>query len=85
MGAERKSGPALTKDTAYLALTGEMWGVYCDDLGENLPRYNGTALYSETWKKIELGKDIYTFRDFLKPLRSLFLIPWISVTQYDWR
>ena len=30
----------LTKDTPYLA-----WGVYCEDLGENWPRYNGTALY----------------------------------------
>ena len=32
-------------DTRYLALTGELWGVYCDDMGENWPRYNGTALY----------------------------------------
>ena len=26
-------------------VTGELWGVYCEDLGENWPRYNGTALY----------------------------------------
>ena len=26
---------------------GELWGVYCEDLGENWPRYNGTALYWE--------------------------------------
>ena len=24
---------------------GDIWGVYCEDLGENLPHYNGTALY----------------------------------------
>ena len=35
---------ALTKDTPYLAL-GELWGVYCEDLEENLLRYNGTPLY----------------------------------------
>ena len=25
----------LTTDTPYLALTGELWGVYCEDFGEN--------------------------------------------------
>ena len=33
--AEYQSGFKLTKDTPYLALTGELWGVYCEDLGEN--------------------------------------------------
>ena len=23
----------------------ELWGVYCEEFGENWPRYNGTALY----------------------------------------
>ena len=27
-------------------LTGELWGVFCEYLWENWPRYNGTALYS---------------------------------------
>ena len=35
----------ITTDTPYLALTGEPWGVSCEDFGENWPRYNGTALY----------------------------------------
>ena len=35
----------ITTDTPYLALTGELWGVYRENLGENWPRYNGTALY----------------------------------------
>ena len=35
----------ITTDTPYLALTGKLWSVYCEDLGENWPRYNGTALY----------------------------------------
>ena len=34
---------AVERQSDFL-LTGELWGVYCDDLGENWPRYNGTAL-----------------------------------------
>ena len=34
-----------TKDTPYLALTGELWAVLCEYLWENWPRYNGTAMY----------------------------------------
>ena len=33
-------------DTPYLAFPGELWGVYCEYFGENLPPYNGIALYS---------------------------------------
>ena len=35
----------FTKDTPYLTLTDELWGVFCEDLGESWPRYNSTALY----------------------------------------
>ena len=35
----------FTKDTPYLALTGKLWGVFCEDLGENWLRYDSTALY----------------------------------------
>ena len=42
---ERKPDFKLTIDTTYLTLTGELWGVYCEDWGENWPRYNDTALY----------------------------------------
>ena len=34
----------LTIDTPYLALTGELWGVYCEDFQEKIPRFNATAL-----------------------------------------
>ena len=43
--AERKSDFKITTDTPYLALTDELSRVYCEDLGENWPRYNGTVLY----------------------------------------
>ena len=42
---EHKSDIELTKHTPYLALMGELWGVFCEDLGENWPHCNGTALY----------------------------------------
>ena len=32
-------------DTPHLALAGELWGVCCEEIGENWSRYNGTALY----------------------------------------
>ena len=33
--AERELDFNLTTDTPYLALTGELWGVYCEYFGEN--------------------------------------------------
>ena len=35
IAAEHKSDFALTKGTPYLALTGELWGVCCEDMGKN--------------------------------------------------
>ena len=43
--AESESDVRITTNTPYLALTGELWGVCCEDFGENWRRYNGTALY----------------------------------------
>ena len=43
--AEHKSDLKHTKNTSYLALTGELWSVYCEEIGETWPRYNGTGLY----------------------------------------
>ena len=34
-----------TKDTAYLTLTGERWGVFCKKFSENCQHYNDMALY----------------------------------------
>ena len=42
--AEHQSDAGTTKHTPYLALTGELWGVFCEYLWENQPRYNDTAL-----------------------------------------
>ena len=43
--AESESDVRITTVTPYLALTDELWGVYCEEFGENWPRYNGPALY----------------------------------------
>ena len=40
-----KSAFEFTKDTSYLALKGQLWGVVCEDFGGNGPRYMGTTLY----------------------------------------
>ena len=41
---ESESDIRITKNTPYLALTGELCGIYREDFGENWPRYTGTAL-----------------------------------------
>ena len=43
--AEYKSEFEHTKYTPYLALTGKLWGVFCEDFGGKWAHYNGTALY----------------------------------------
>ena len=45
--AEYQLDAGSTKDTPYLALMGGLWGVFCEYLWENWPRYNGTALYGD--------------------------------------
>ena len=49
----------FTKDTPYLALTGELWGVFCEDLGENWPRYKGTALCMFIWYLLYKLQNMY--------------------------
>ena len=42
---KHQSDTGSTKDTPYLVLTAELWGVIRENLWENWPRYNGIALY----------------------------------------
>ena len=35
----------FTKDTQFRTLTGDLWGVFREDLSENWPRYNSIAQY----------------------------------------
>ena len=43
--AENELDFRITTDIPHFDFTGELWDVYCEDLWENLPRYNVTALY----------------------------------------
>ena len=45
--AESKLDFNLSKGTLYLALSGKIYGVLCEDLEENWLRYNSTALSGE--------------------------------------
>ena len=57
--AEPASDLKLATDTPYLALKGKLWGVCCEEIGENWQRYNGTALYmginhTDSWEDLEV-------------------------------
>ena len=52
---EHKSEFVFTTDTPYLALTGELWGVYFEKFGESWPPYKDTALYMCQWIRISIG------------------------------
>ena len=45
--AKQASEVIFSKETPYVTLTGELWDVFCEALGEKWPRYNGTALCIE--------------------------------------
>ena len=64
--AKYASEVIFTKDTLYLALTDELWGVFCWDFGENWPRYNGTALQLS----------------FVPPRQLLILVHALYLTRY---
>ena len=53
--AKHKSDIEFTKDTPYLALTVELQGVCCEDLGNNWPRYNGTCPEAKLHHKIVIS------------------------------
>ena len=42
-----------TKDIPYFALMAELWGDFCEDLGENWPPYDGTTSKGQNWPQVE--------------------------------
>ena len=56
--AGSESDIRITTGTPHLALTGELWGVYCEDFGENRLCYNGTALYLVPWENATLCLEV---------------------------
>ena len=63
---ERKSNLKLSRDTPYLALTGELWGVCSEHFKENSLRYNGTALY-----RVFYGKQVRSHHSHLRIGRKM--------------
>ena len=43
--AESETDFGITRDSPYLTLMGELWGVYCEEFGENCLRHKNTTLY----------------------------------------
>ena len=76
--AELKSEFLFTTD---LALTGELWGVYCEEFGENWLCYNGTSLYSQC-----IHMTCITSQHMLDPQNGGFTLvqaSWINIMATD--
>ena len=52
------SGFELTKDTPYLALTGELWDVFCEYFDEKRSCYKGVLLYASSDISIKINSHI---------------------------
>ena len=50
----------LTKDTPYLALSGELWSVFCEYFNRNWPCYKGFLLYIYIYH--EISSNIFKWR-----------------------
>ena len=62
MTEAKYASEVFAKDTPYLALTRDLWGVFCEDFGENWSRYNGTALYMEDWVRTHRYQESQEYR-----------------------
>ena len=60
IAAKHNSNVELTEYTHYPALTGELRGVSCEDIGETFSRYNGTTLYT-----LSMLYYMYAMRSFI--------------------
>ena len=49
-------GESISWYGVNIRITGELWGVYCEDFGENWPGYNSTALHHYGTPHWQLGK-----------------------------
>ena len=81
IATKRKSDFKITIDTPYLVLTSELWGVYCEDLGENWPRYDGTH-------SLGLHEDVIKWKHFQRYwsfVRGIHRSPVDSIHTGQWR
>ena len=68
----------LIKDISYLALTGGLWGVFCEDFGENWPRHD-TVLYILT-RLNDWGYWVYAIDYILRVFAVCLLISLVPYT-----
>ena len=59
----------LATDTPQLALIGELWGVYCEDVGKNWRYQNGNVLYC----------DMELIRDCMAPVKIKGYFPRVQI------
>ena len=62
---------------------GELWGVYFEEVGENLPRYNGTALYAQNF--VEYFVSYQKENNVADIWFQIFLIPKSTVSSFRFR
>ena len=67
----------LTKDTPYLALSGELWSVFCEYFNRNWPCYKGFLLYLPRHKSWLSGSCTH---DIIKssPPSAAYMRQWIG-------
>ena len=77
---KHQSEAAPTKDTPYLTLMGELWGVFREYYGENWPRYNSTALYLANhfasefqWFLVQYNLAVFSYWKFVNVMRLCLL------------
>ena len=75
--AELKSECQITDYTPYLTLTGELWGVFCEDSIENWPHLNGTILYITLSLKEVIHSAGPYWDNFHLPSMPMTLTPWV--------
>ena len=73
--AEIESDFRITTDTPYLALTGELWGVFCKDFREYSPRYNGTTVL-QYLNEINIAQGQETSASLLCGCKNDFIKEW---------
>ena len=68
----------------YLALTGELWGVFCEYFGENWPWYNSTALYISSFNPYQCILHIHNIPVLLGPpsRNTIISVPALTTIQH---
>ena len=64
----------LTKDTPYLALSGELWSVFYEYFNRNWPCYKGFLLYHYNYPPATMDADVPSKIEYLKNPSKIWLM-----------